>query len=845
MAYDDCIRIINEAVGRDLSDDELELILDALQREVNKRRTAGKLDSLNDGLFDAAENLAQELGIAAALEKRNELINLRARQSLDARVDAAMAETGDAAAGVRAATVGSNQRFAGARASVDARGNALTAEYLVGLIADLRREGVLADFNSRALDREIARELAELSKPDGSPGLTGSDPALKIARAIDKVKRASIARENRAGAHIRLLPGHIVRQSHDMHRIRRAGFEAWRDFILPRLDADRTFEGVDDIEAFLEGAYNGIKSGRHLKSNGADESDALFAFTGPGNLAKRESQHRVLHFRDADAWFDYNEEFGRRSLVESIFADFERAARNTALMETFGTNPRAMFDTWLRDIENAQRADDKQMRPLVVDALRNQFAEIEGETRIPVSASLANVSAGVRAIQSMAKLGGATLSAFGDLGFKAGVLLRQTDRNIFEAWGATLESFVDGVAPGDRARVAELLAVGFDTQIGEIASRWSAQDDVPGRMAKLQTAFFKLNLLAPWTEANKRGIAMMLSRDLALDSSKAFDALPANTRETLRLYGMDADRWEIARQAVRRGEDGRDYLIPSAVRELDDGLFAGIAASGSARSIRAAKDDLATMLQSYLSDLADEAVPTPGARERAFLRQGTRPGTPQGELLRFIGQFKAFPVTVLMRNHGRNMAADTTGQFVRNLIQGRGDLQGLAHLLVATTVLGYLSMAAKDLAKGRTPRDPVDGGTITAAFLQGGGAGIYGDFLFGEFNRFGRSALATAAGPSIGAVDDMVELWARFRAGEDAAASSVRFVMGNTPFVNLFYTRLAIDHMFLFQLQEAINPGYLRRMERRVAKENGQSFILPPSQNIPRGGGGRMLEGVR
>jgi hypothetical protein len=66
---------------------------------------------------------------------------------------------------------------------------------------------------------------------------------------------------------------------------------------------------------------------------------------------------------------------------------------------------------------------------------------------------------------------------------------------------------------------------------------------------------------------------------------------------------------------------------------------------------------------------------------------------------------------------------------------------------VTSTVLGYAAMTAKDMLKGKTPRDPKDPNTIIKAFTQGGGAGIYGDFLFGEYNRFGQSPLETAAGP--------------------------------------------------------------------------------------------------
>ena len=64
---------------------------------------------------------------------------------------------------------------------------------------------------------------------------------------------------------------------------RRAGFTAWRDAILPRLDADRTFNGADP-ERFLRSAYDGLVTGHHILSRGEDGAvDIAHAFKGPGN----------------------------------------------------------------------------------------------------------------------------------------------------------------------------------------------------------------------------------------------------------------------------------------------------------------------------------------------------------------------------------------------------------------------------------------------------------------------------------------------------------------------------------------------------------------------------------
>lgn len=846
MAAQDCIDAIKAAAG-DLSDEEVTEILEILQARAKARQAAGQAATLDQALLDEADNLAADLEVAALIEKRNRAINVVRRFELESFVEQVDALTGDPSLGLSAANVGINARLPRARASADAKGHALITEYLGGLVAGLRREGVLAVFNSRLLEREIARELAELSKPAGAarPGLSGSREAQTIAQVIDKIRRAAVARENRAGAFIRPLAGYVVRQSHDMHKIRRAGFTAWRDAILPLLDVARSFQGADP-EDFLKGAFDGLQSGRHIVSNGAEESDLSVAFKGPGNLAKRISQHRVLHFKDADAWFDYNQAFGRGSLSDALVHELERAARNTALMETWGTNPRNLFENLLAKLKDQHRADPKKLARLERGSLLNQFDEVEGITRVPLDPSLAKVTSIVLAVETLSKLGGAAISSFGDLGFKALEIARGGD-NLLTVWGKNLESSLEGLAPGARREVAELIGVGLEGQIGDLAARFMAQDDIPGRVAKVQQLFFKLNLLGPWTDANKRGLGLMFARELAMKKTRSWGQLDPAQQELLGLYGIGPREWDVARQATRKAADGREYLMPDAIEGLEDGALRALLRDpkASARKLRKARDEIATALRAYYVDRVDNAVPTPGARERAFLKQGTRPGTPAGIAFRLVGQFKAFPVTVATRVLGRLAEADTTGQFFRNLASGKGDILGLAHMVVATTVLGYVAQSAKEITKGRSPRDPSQLSTWNAALLQGGGLGIYGDFLFGETNRFGRSLTETLAGPTISDVSELKEIIDRLRAGEDAGAAALRFGVGVTPFANLFYTRIALDYLILFQLQEAINPGFLKRMERRIQRENKQTFILPPSRAIPRGGGDRILEGVR
>jgi hypothetical protein len=64
-----------------------------------------------------------------------------------------------------------------------------------------------------------------------------------------------------------------------------AGFEAWRDFILPRLDA-RTFDGLDDlspeaVDGFMRRVWRALASGVHDTPDGRVAWGDVGAGTGP------------------------------------------------------------------------------------------------------------------------------------------------------------------------------------------------------------------------------------------------------------------------------------------------------------------------------------------------------------------------------------------------------------------------------------------------------------------------------------------------------------------------------------------------------------------------------------
>ena len=161
-------------------------------------------------------------------------------------------------------------------------------------------------------------------------------------------------------------------------------------------------------------------------------------------------------------------------------------------------------------------------------------------------------------------------------------------------------------------------------------------------------------------------------------------------------------------------------------------------------------------------------------------------------------------------------------------------VMGVAHLVVGMTIFGYLAMTAKDMLRGRKPRDPRNWKTFLASTMQGGAVGIYGDFLFRDLSHYGGGAAETAIGPVLGEAANIAKAFSQAFQGdiEGSATSLTRSIVQNIPYINLFYTRTVLDYMILHQLYEFLSPNYTRRMEKRLKKDYNQEYFLPPSSYV-------------
>jgi hypothetical protein len=472
--------------------------------------------------------------------------------------------------------------------------------------------------------------------------------------------------------------------------------------------------------------------------------------------------------------------------------------------------------------------------------LRGAFDVMSGAISRPGNVNAAKISNDIRAVQSMAKLGGAVLTAMPTDVVGAAQASMFRGNGFFNGMVKQIGGILKGRPKEEQAEISYLFGEGFDSLIGDVLSHGLANDGPVGKMSKLTESFFKWNGLNWWTDVGRSVVGRTVAAEMGMRADTAFKDLPANYSHVLGLHGISEKQWEALRQATRREVNGNAYITPDAIRELPDAAVEPLVADRlagaktperKAEIIDQARRDLELQSLRFVADETNYAIVETDAASRRISTLGTRPGTFAGEAARFVMQFKGFPIAFSQRILGRALFG---GRGATKYERIMNNAPHLGALIGGLTVAGYMAMTMKDLAKGYwPPRDPLDPKVITAALTQGGALGIYGDFLFGEANRFGSGALETFSGPFIGTLSDIVNVPLKARTALEKgerpkmAGDILNLALQNTPFINLTYARPALDVLFLNSLRNWASPGYTNRMQRQRLKDYGQRPLMP------------------
>ena len=655
-------------------------------------------------------------------------------------------------------------------------------------------------------------------------GTSRSTEARQMAEVILKEKREMINALQAEGVPIGWLDDHVTTQTHDSAAIGKAGFDTWFNDIRPLLNDDRTFISADTNKQreFLEAVYNNIKSGKRNVVELVSEPGV-----GRKSLSTKISQSRQLHFRDSAAWIEYNKKYGHSNAVQAIVQGVERLSDSLELIKVFGANPDGTFKRLVerQDFDPSQRT-----------MLKSEYNQVSGAAFEVANPARHKWTQGIQAIQNLSKLGSAIFSSTTDPIYVA-FTQHYHGKNFFTAYyNAFLNIGVGRLLQRGKSKEIEMFArklgLGFDGVIGSAASRWSGAKDSTEFMQGAVNNFFRLNGLSGWTNFYREGSAYLMASDMADATKLNWDKLAPNYRRLLERYGITDSDWKDIAGLPFEKINGLDVISPTRVfDEIELGNITGDAVPRSRK--------LAEKIQQVLISENEFAVLQPGANERAFMGrlfsgdEGIQAGTRSAMVTKLFWQFRSFGLTMLFR------------QWPRAYEMG---LPAMYHLVPMVGV-GYAAMAAKDILKGREVKwgdDPAELAKVAvASVLQSGFGGIAGDLLFNDYRQYSTSALDIAAGPSGSSLNDLVEFGAATAdmatGGDpvDAAAAGWRAVKGNIPYANWWASRTLFDYLINYQVQEILNPGSLKRMERRFKQKNNQDYRpgWAPSEIVEYGGG--------
>ncbi|WP_336022522.1 hypothetical protein [Acinetobacter lwoffii] len=709
--------------------------------------------------------------------------------------------------------------------SIDSKARAIASVYrgdLVDFYTNIK--GGLGVFTDAELVQKIVRERFNDS--------TGDPLAKKISDKMGEVFEGMRERFNRAGGDIGKLDDWGLPQTHSLEKIVLAGKQAWVQKAEGLIDTskyvheDGTYYSQQEIRELLEYSFD------TLSSNGANKTEiGRQSFGGNSKVTSRHSESRVLHFKDAESWMEYQSEFGGMPFVDLIEAHVNGLSKDIAMVENLGSSPKNAMRILMDAAEQKdwQKGVDANDTGKSRKRAQTMFDEFSGQNT-PQSEVLANMGLAYRSMNVASMLGGTTISSVTDQ-----AMIAKTASIHGIAYRKTFGELISQLNPANKEdrQLAHSLGLATEEMLGSIA-RWS--DDgltsVHGKSQKLArvssgiaSQVMRISGLNALTAASKVGFTKMLMHKYGtLTRSKAWADLDAMDRELIEKTGLNERAWEVMRLAdpvVDR--KGNQLMSARSIYEIPD---SDLTRFGDPQKVR---DEVATQFQAHLLDEQGMAVVEAGLRERTWMAPGTRKGTAMGEIFKSMLQFKSFSASFLMRHGSRTMAQQG--------VQGKAAYA--IPLVAMTTILGGLVVQLKELANGNDPATMWDSEDpdktidfMKRSFVAGGGLPVLGDILVAGTDTSGRDTGDFIAGPFGSDFKTILSLTvgnatqAANGIESNAGNEAFRFLKGKIPAQNLFYTKAATNRMIFDNFQDMIAPDYREKLLRKAEREHDRTRWL-------------------
>lgn len=674
--------------------------------------------------------------------------------------------------------------------------------------------------------RDIVRELhGEAS---------GNASARALAQSVRNALEDMRIMFNDAGGLIGKLDNWGLPHIHNRQAVTRAGFNKWFENIHERIDWTRMDDYLTGKPFQREGGpppplevqqrimkeiYDNIAFGKGSREvvYGRPKGQAMY---------KKHSEERILHFKTADDWMEYNRLFGSGDPFKSLMNHTHRMARDIVMMREFGPNPGLGAEYYQQLWLNKTR-DTAQFTNATGDTNRGlrMFKVLSGSPMADSAMQdwIATFMSSTRHVMTSAFLDRAVIASMSDMN-----TMRLAAQSMGMNPGNLIGKQIGALQSLSRE---ELLRAGWvaDTMsdAGTALARFQ-QEVAPADVAeRLSSASMRAQGLSQWTDRARATFYQEFSGLLASQAGRTINDVDEPLRSLLRKHGVSEDDWRAFTdpETFFRADNGATFAMPLYWRE--------------ATSLdRKRADEIFFKIQGIAEEQMEIAVPTQSILARSFVDPAAYdmpPGSIGYEVIKSGLMFKSFAMTFTLNQYRQLMAQPT--------IPGR--IGYAFNLAAGATVMGALALQINDVLLGRDPQNmsPMDHPMFWArAAMKGGAFGIIGDIVSTGQASWGGGFASYVAGPAPQAVGDVWNLTFKnayeFATGadthfaEDVARFGKRYTpMGQTPVIGP-----ALDRLFWDQLQLWLDPDSANALAKATKKTDnlyGRGTWWQPGDPLP------------
>jgi hypothetical protein len=463
--------------------------------------------------------------------------------------------------------------------------------------------------------------------------------------------------------------------------------KSWREFIKEHLNLEGTFDGssamdlngkldMAEVDVMLDRIYDNIVNGRSeifTHSTVANDAEAI-----------RRKSRMFFQWKNMQSYMTYQQKYGHGNYFSALMSDIEASANKVGMAEIMGGNPTSMFNAI--KIEAFEAGTLKNLKSHVLD---NYYKQVSGESNVAVSPTMAAMGSNIRSYAGMARLGRLTIQSLGDTG---NVITFATEfgADYYKAYSTTLTNMFDKIPNAEREYIAKLFKLNVDSHMGYMGKFIDAA--TTGDITKkVSSWYYKVIGSEAFDRGNKLSSMQIIASHLFEVSEKDFHQLSTATRDSLEKYGITANEWNVLKTKNNNKLftiDNVESLSELEIKELYE-------ASNKFIPLHDYRNYLFRKVYSMFDVASEDSILAPNAFSRAWMTLGTRSGTYLGEGMRFMTQFKGYPLRYLERYWRLFANADSA----------TAKMIFATQMMVATIPMSILSHKLDYLSRGKSMPD--------------------------------------------------------------------------------------------------------------------------------------------